>query len=282
MKTKLTIIFGLVLLLPLIVLAGCGDNQNTNTDDSTNQAENQEENNEDTNLLAENVADGKPYEIETGYIKYQTNYDGYTDYNEHYWKDWGNVMANYMYSPDGDYVTISDMNEGVIYSYDPTTKTGTVTHSEDLKTYFQDDDTQAFLQDLENTAEQEADMNFDYVKTGQEEFLGVNCEVYEVTEYDGATFKVWVYKGLLLKSETIVGTDDYEVETSEEAIEFQPDTAVDPSKFEVPSDVTLEDLGDLDDQMKELDAALEELESLGEVDSLEDLETLSNAFDDWQ
>ncbi len=90
-------------------------------------------------------------------------------------------------------------------------------------------------------------------KVGTEKFMGYNCEV---TKMWGS--KVWMYKGVALKSEgKILG-----VKTGEEAVVFKPDVQVSASKFEPLSTIEYEKAPGLDELFAEMEEEEEETEKL--------------------
>lgn len=71
-------------------------------------------------------------------------------------------------------------------------------------------------------------------KIGTEKLGGYTCDVYTVL---GNTSKSWIYKAIVLKSETsILG-----MKSNEMFVEFKPNTEVKSSRFTPPEDVTFED-----------------------------------------
>ncbi|MDA3867525.1 MAG: hypothetical protein PF489_12370 [Salinivirgaceae bacterium] len=103
-------------------------------------------------------------------------------------------------------------------------------------------------------------------KMGTESLNGYQCDVIKLMG-----IKLWIYKGLVLKSEgKILG-----IETNEMFVEFKPKSSVPSSKFNPPSGVHFEDLaaktgaqglGGLFDGMEDLQQEDEEEDEITSVD----------------
>ncbi len=102
-------------------------------------------------------------------------------------------------------------------------------------------------------------------KEGKGEFMGYTCEI---TKMWGS--KVWMYKGIALKSEgKMLG-----IKTGEEAVEFKPNIRVSASKFEPLPNIEYEKAPDLNEIFAEM-----EDEDEDEDDESEDLVPLTYPFE---
>jgi hypothetical protein len=76
-----------------------------------------------------------------------------------------------------------------------------------------------------------------FEKTGTESIIGNPCEIYS-----GMGTKIWIWKGIALKTDVkILGQ-----KTTWTATSVKINESVPSSKFEIPSDVKFEDMGNLD------------------------------------
>lgn len=90
-------------------------------------------------------------------------------------------------------------------------------------------------------------------KIGKENFMGYECEI---TKMWGS--KVWMYKGIALKSESkMLG-----MKSGEEAVDFQPNAKVNPSKFEPLADIDYEKAPGLDEMFGEMGNEEGEMEKI--------------------
>lgn len=82
-------------------------------------------------------------------------------------------------------------------------------------------------------------------KIGTEMFLGKKCDVWEIKQM---STKVWVYKGIALKTESnMAGMKMTKVATS-----FQENVKIPEIKFTIPKDVKMTDAGNPMDMLKKM------------------------------
>ncbi len=118
-----------------------------------------------------------------------------------------------------------------IYQWIPGTKTGTKIHN-------------SIVEDLMNdpnfNAEEFGKRTMDqlgFEKIGTESIIGKPCEIYS-----GMGTKIWIWNGIALKTDVkVLGQKTTWTATSVKVNENVPS-----SKFEVPSDIKFEDMGNLD------------------------------------
>lgn len=84
------------------------------------------------------------------------------------------------------------------------------------------------------------------MKTGREEFLGKECDIYEIAN---AGTKIWVWKWIPLKTITKSGG----IEINSAANKIDVDIIVPSEKFELPDDIVITevDLDDIENQMRQ-------------------------------
>ena len=158
-----------------------------------------------------------------------------------------------------------------IYQWDPETKKGTRIHNSLAEELMNDPDF-----DPEEFGKRTME-SLGFTKSGEETLDGKRCEVYK-----GMGSTIWIWNGLALKTEVkLLGTKTVWTATS-----IRLDQGAPADKFKIPSDITIEDLGNFDPlemMMKGMEEAeKEEAKSSGKqseeesVDPAEAMKELKN------
>ncbi len=194
----------------------------------------------------------KTYKIKSGYIKYKILDKHTTGTHEIWWDNYGKNMrevhnttkaTKFLGKKDVEKRHVVTITKGkYVWTADLEKNTGTQGVNP-MYNFVQDN----MGQMSENEQEQTANSILESLggkKVGTEKFMGYTCEV---TKMWGA--KVWLYKGIALKSETkMLG-----VKSGEEAVEFKPNISVSASKFEPLSSIKYEKAPGLEDVFAQID-----------------------------
>lgn len=194
----------------------------------------------------------KTYQIKSGYIKYKPIGKGAEGTHEIWWDDYGKFVRD----------EINVIRTTKILGQKDVSKEHSVTITKGKHIWRADLDKNTGTQSVnpmydmvqnnmgqmsENEQEQAANdllKSLGGEKSGKESFMGYECEI---TKMWGS--KVWMYKGIALKSESkMMG-----VHSGEEAVEFKPNIKVSTSKFEPLSTITYEKTPGFDEAFAEMD-----------------------------
>jgi len=184
------------------------------------------------------------YGVESGMVKYELS-GSQTGTKTIYWDNWGMREATYKESSITaagvtiDSNEVSVMDGEWIYNFDPEEKTGTkITNSllQSIASNTGNDDLgEVGLQILEATGAK---------KTGTENVAGKTCDVYTVASL-GTETCVWNAVTLKTNSE-LAGISISEVATEVSTGSVPADV------FEIPSDISFTDVGDIGNLLKDL------------------------------
>ncbi len=194
----------------------------------------------------------KTYKIKSGYVKYKPLDKHTTGTHEIWWDNYGKNMREVYNTTKTTklfgkkrvekrhVVTITKGKYVWTANLEKNTGTQGVNPMYD---YIQDNMGQMSEREQEQTANSILG-NLGGKKVGTEKFMGYTCEV---TKMWGT--KVWMYKGVALKSEgKMLG-----IKTGEEAVEFKPNSNVSASKFEPLSSIKYEKSPGLEDVFAQMD-----------------------------
>jgi hypothetical protein len=231
---KKTLLFSLVISFSLLISAcnnqGSTTESNTDTDETNSTSSSSSENN-----------DLKRYAVKAGSVTYTLS-GSQTGTKTITWKDWGmteKTINNTSISAGGISIPNKDINYMIgdfMYNYTPGESSGTKIKNTILE------------QISQNTNKELEEIGLDLLKamgakkTGTDSIAGETCDVYEIKNL-GTTTCVW--KAINLKNESSIAG----ITISEIANSISTDTPAD-STFELPSNVTFKDLGDISDILK--------------------------------
>lgn len=182
-------------------------------------------------------ASAKRYDIKSGYVKYQSN----NGTEELYWDGYGEKEARYTdHSVTVFGMTQASRNVDYIdgewtYHYDPATNIATRYNQEDLMKRMTGNKTQQPKEFSEEMIKA-----FGGVKIGSESVLNKNAEIYHLKNL--GDFKVWVYKGVPMKSEASMMGMSF----TSQAVDFKENARVDMAKLTLPAGAQIVE-GDLED-----------------------------------
>lgn len=163
-----------------------------------------------------------------------------------YFDNWGERQAEYsnttitvgQFSKTANLINITDGDWQ--YTINMDSKSGTKSQSQlkELKTELEG-------QQYFNELGEQVIIKMGGYKTGTEEYLGKECDVYE---FRNIGMKAWYWKWILLKSETRSGPVNIMVT----ARKIEEDVRVPEDRFRVPENIVLNtvDLGDIEGQMR--------------------------------
>ncbi|MBK7631780.1 MAG: hypothetical protein IPJ23_13960 [Ignavibacteriales bacterium] len=223
-------------LLPIIILfaltfASCGDNSKDSSDNSQTKSSSDFQ---------------KRYGIKSGVIEYIIT-GSQEGTKTLYFDDWGMRQAEYTrsvlsvggFTKSLNLVNIIDGEYQYMINIDQ--NSGTKTRNPILKS----------IEDLKNQKGfnefgEQMLLSDGYNKVGSDEFLGKNCDIYEMKNIGT---KIWVWKWLTLKSETQSGG----INRTVAATRINEDGSVPASKFKIPEKVVLNqvDLDNIENEMRE-------------------------------
>jgi len=229
--------FLLLALLFAFAMASCGSGDKTdenNDQDST-------EINED---ITEDVNPDQKFGVEQGMMEFKMTTMGMTSTMEMYWRDHGKETATITKM---DMMGVSTTSNTVIsgdyvYTWDSMTGMGTKVKVD------MDENNQNINY---NNLDKEMMAKYNMVEEGTEEIMGKTCKVFTMN-YQGVKSTTWVYKGMALKSESVVAgvKTTYEVIKMEEGVEPPADV------FELPDNIEFKDINE---QMKDVDAQMDDI-----------------------
>lgn len=216
MKNKL---FVFAILASFSILFSC-----TSKTSETNAAiENQ--------AAAESATPKGKYAIKSGIVQYKTEMMGMEVMQTLTFDDYGKKEATdvEMEMMGVKMHTVNLTKDGFIYNLDMVKRTGTKSPAVNLANS---------SIDFENLSE-ELVKDMDLKKLGTEEFLGKTCEKMSI-DYKKMSMKgtFLVFKGVALKSETDMGSMKMKLI----AEKFEENPTIPAEKFEVPSDIKIQDL----------------------------------------
>lgn len=163
------------------------------------------------------------YPIKTGSIAYTMSMMGTDNLMTMYFSDNGNVQCT---------ETQMEMFGMKIHNRSIVKDKKTFTLDMTQKTYTETDLSAEDFEKMNFFSSDDALAKEGATKVGEEEILGRNCQIYKLTK-DGADMKMWIWKGMMLKMETVAqGMTINMVATA--ITESAPDASI----FEVPSDFT--------------------------------------------
>ncbi len=230
---KKTLLISLALSFSILISACNG----TSKDTSNPEKENISSTNEETH------SDLKRYAIESGSVTYEVS-GAQTGTKTISWKDWGmtertendtSISAAGISVPNK---SISLMKGDNMYSYIPGETNGTKLENTILEQVSKNSN-----KDLEEIGIEMMEA-MGGKKSGTENIAGKTCDLYEISNL-GTTTCIW--KGINLKNDVgLAGMNVSEIATS-----VSTDTP-EESLFELPSEVTFKDLGDVSDILKNL------------------------------
>jgi hypothetical protein len=188
----------------------------------------------------------KRYGVKSGIIEYDLS--GVQEGTKTlYFDDWGMRQAEYTrsvisvsgYTKAVNLVTIIDGEYQYTINLDQ--KTGTKTRNPIIK----DMETLKYEKGFNEFGEQMI-LKMGAEKVGSENFLGKNCDVYEIKK---SNTKLWVWNWITLKSE--VKSRAFDISTV--ATKIETDVPIPSSKFAVPEKIVLNevDLDNLENEMRE-------------------------------
>ncbi|MGE0268711.1 MAG: hypothetical protein AB7S78_09700 [Candidatus Omnitrophota bacterium] len=192
-------------------------------------------------------ASTKRYDIKSGYIKYESN----NGTEELFWDSYGEKEARYTdHSVTVFGMTQASRNVDYIdgewsYHYDPATNIATRYNQAELMQRMTGNKSQQ-----PKDFSEEMIKSFGGVKIGSENVLNKNTDIYHLKNF--GDFKVWVYKGVPLKSEVNMMGMSF----TSKAVEFKENTRVDLAKLTLPAGAQIVE-GDVEDMptSEELQAA---------------------------
>lgn len=209
-----------VILLQILILAGCSSNNNEPAEPAEETKSQQEEVNAE-----EVIAKGK--NVKGMYFEYEIAVPGAETSNVMCWVKGENIRTEMTgLEEQGKVVTIIKGAEGVAYTYMP---------QENIATRMD------FSQATEETSS--PDKTLEELNPGDMEYIGKEtvdnkrCLVYEMSMPEG-TSKTWIWEeyGLPVRHETVINNEKYVVEYKNLKVEDIPD-----STFELPPDVQIMD-----------------------------------------
>lgn len=188
----------------------------------------------------------KRYGVKSGIIEYDLS--GVQEGTKTlYFDDWGMRQAEYTrsvisvsgYTKAVNLVTIIDGEYQYTINLDQ--KTGTKTRNPIIKEM----ETLKYEKGFNEFGEQMI-LKMGAEKVGSENFLGKNCDVYEIKK---SNTKLWVWNWIILKSE--VKSRAFDISTV--ATKIETDVPIPSSKFAVPEKIVLNevDLDNLENEMRE-------------------------------
>ena len=183
--------------------------------------------------LTQAEAAQKRYEIKSGHIQYKIS--GQSNGTEDlYWSNFGEKEARYakttinIFGMNQSTNTISYMDGDWSYSYDPKSNVASKMNYKEFMGDMADKNPQDFRDEMLATYGGE--------KIGTEKILGKKCDVYKLTKMND--YKVWIYKGLPLKSEANMMGFSFQTE----AVEFKENAKIDEAKLTVPKEAIIRDV----------------------------------------
>ena len=230
--------FLLLALLFAFAISSCGGGSKT------------DENNDQDSTNTENVTEDEvtnpdqKFGVDQGLMEFKMTTMGMESKMKMYWRDYGKETA-----------TITTMNmmgmnttsntlilDDYVYTWDNMTGMGTKIEVD------MDEDNQNI-----NYRNLDKDMmdKYNMVEKGTEEIMGKTCKVFTM-EYNGVKSTTWVYKGMALKSESVVAgvKTTFEVTKLEEGVEPPADV------FELPDNI---DFKDVKEQMEDVNAQMDDI-----------------------
>ncbi|MCA9398525.1 MAG: hypothetical protein KC618_02165, partial [Candidatus Omnitrophica bacterium] len=214
----------------------------------------------------------KRYDVKSGYIKYDIT--GQTEGKEElYWTNYGEEEGRYtetsvnVFGIEQSNRTVNIINGQWANAVNPNNNTATKVNHEELMEKMAGKTPTDF-----SNAMIEA---FGGEKTGVEKILGKKCDIYTLKNF--GDMKVWVYKGLALKSEANIMGFEYRTQ----AVEFKENTNIEQTKVTLPSNVTVvqemdagdmpdaEEMGQVMQQLKEMKNSPEYQEAMDQFQELQ-------------
>lgn len=178
----------------------------------------------------------KNYEIKSGEIKYEITTEMFGTKTT--------INSTLLFDDYGKKETSRTITSGTLLGIDGTMDITTITTKEKIYIINNIDKEYSTI-NAEESEDYGSNINDDldleaYNKIGQEKILGKNCDIliYEGEDEEGKiTNKIWMWKGLILKSEISMEMEGLLVSTQMEAKEIKTGN-VDQNAFKVPSEYT--------------------------------------------
>lgn len=267
---KTNIFYLCILIACTIAFAACNKKPKASNNDSSSQTELTANSNEDSNTSSSSSSDAKGdgykrYEIKSGIIETETSGTMNLGKETTYFEDYGRREAKYTTTSvkipgmnmeqttnqltimDGDWMYSIDLDKKTGYKMKPPVL-GDL--AEGQKT---NDLGKVGMEMLEQMGGK---------KIGEEEILGKKCEVWEIPSVNS---KIWIWKGITLKTETnIMG-----MEMNQKTTKLETNVSVPNEKFEIPGDVTISEENPMD-KLKDMNIDLKNLKDL-DLEKMKDL-----------
>jgi len=229
--------FLLLAILFAFAISSCGgEKTNENNDqDSTNTE----------NVSEDEVANpDQKFGVEQGVMEFKMTTMGMTSTMEMYWIDYGKQTATITTMNMMGMNTVSHtlIQENVIYTWDNMTGMGSKVEVD------MDEDSQNINY---NNLNKEMMDKYHMVEKGTEEVMGKTCKVFTM-KYNGVESTTWVYKGMALKSESVVSG----IKTTLEVTKLEEGATPPADAFVLPENIKFQDIND---QMEDIDAQMQNI-----------------------
>lgn len=224
-------------------------------------------------LAGQSEAASRRYEIKSGYVKYE-NSNG-TD--ELFWDNYGEKEARYSETTINVMgMTNTSQSIDIIdgewsYNYDPATNIATRYNQVELMQKMTGSQSRAPRDFSDEMLE-----SLGGVKVGTETILNKNTDVYQLQNL--GNFKVWVYKGVSLKSEgSMMG-----MTFTSQAVELEENVEIEEAKLVLPEGAEIVE-GDLEEipnpeEMREAQEQMLEMQNDPEVqEAMQQMEEIQNS-----
>lgn len=258
-----------ILIACTIALSACNKNPKTGDNDTNDTAEltSNEGSSNSSSTNNDGKGDGyKRYEIKSGIIETETSGTMNSGTETIYFDDYGQREAKYTTTTvsvpgmnikqTSNQLTIIDGNW--MYSIDLDKKTGYKMKPPMLEELAKGQSTDDLAKVGKEMLEQMGGK-----KIGEEKILGKTAEIWEMASMGT---KIWVWKGITLKTETnMMG-----MEIKQSAIRLETNIPVSNTKFKIPDDITISEENPMD-KLKELNGGLENLKDF-DLDKLKDID----------
>ncbi len=258
-----------ILIACALAFTACNKKPKTSNNDSnkTELTSNEDTNNSSNDSSDKDNGDGyKRYEIKSGIVETETTGTMNSGTETIYFDDYGRREAKYTKTTvsvpgvnikqTSNQLTIMDGDW--MYSIDLDKKTGYKMKPEMLEDMAKNQGTKDLGKVGKEMLEQMGGK-----KVGEEKVLGKNADVWEMSNMGT---KIWVWKGITLKTETnMMG-----MKINQTATKLEINVSVPDEKFEVPEDVSISEENPMD-KLKELNGGLDNLKDL-DLDKLKDID----------
>lgn len=223
---KLSFLLLAVLFAFTISSCGGGKTDENNDQDTTNNKD-----------VTEDVNPDHRFDVKQGSMELNMTTMGMTSSTEMYWRDYGKETATITKM---DMMGVSTTSHTIIkgdyvYAWNNMTGMGTKIKVD------MDNNSQNINY---NNLDKEIMDKYNIVEKGTEEVMGKKCKVFAMN-YQGVKTTNWVYKGMVLKSESVISG----VKTTFEVTKLEEGTEPPAEVFELPENINFKDINE---QMEDL------------------------------